>query len=169
MIVLSALIVAAAIAAGAVTIARELRAARRGAAAGDRIATLLALFAPALIDTQRDPRAFLIWQPIAKAARQLFPEEFTALDRATGATFPFSVERIEAAHAQWTADWLSWELAHDTEYKVKAAAAEHEVTTQGTAAARARLDAVEREKLDLYQRRYSEYVRTAKALQALTS
>jgi hypothetical protein len=32
---------------------------------------------------------------------------------------------------------------------------------------RARLDAIEREKLDLYQRRYAEYVRTAKALQTL--
>ena len=34
---------------------------------------------------------------------------------------------------------------------------------------RARLDAVEREKLDRYQRRYAEYVRVAKALQALSS
>jgi hypothetical protein len=33
--------------------------------------------------------------------------------------------------------------------------------------ARARLDAIEGEKLDLYQRRYADYVRTAKALQAL--
>jgi hypothetical protein len=33
---------------------------------------------------------------------------------------------------------------------------------------RAKLDAVEREKLDSYQRRYEEYVRIAKALQALT-
>jgi hypothetical protein len=32
---------------------------------------------------------------------------------------------------------------------------------------RARLDAVESEKLDLYQRRYADYVRVAKALQAL--
>ena len=34
-------------------------------------------------------------------------------------------------------------------------------------AARARLDAIEQEKLELYQRRYAEYVRVAKALQAL--
>jgi hypothetical protein len=33
---------------------------------------------------------------------------------------------------------------------------------------RARLDAVEREKLETYQRRYEEYVRVAKALQALS-
>jgi hypothetical protein len=168
-IVLSALIVAAAIAVAAIAIARELRAGRSGSASADRIATLLTLFAPALIETQRDPRAFLVWQPIARAARQLFPSECAALDTATGGRFPFPAERIEAAHAQWTADWLAWELAHDTEYKLKTAVAEQEVAQGGTAAARARLDAVEREKLDLYQRRYSEYVRTAKALQALTS
>jgi hypothetical protein len=34
--------------------------------------------------------------------------------------------------------------------------------------ARARLDAVEREKLELYQRRYEEYVRVSKALQSLS-
>jgi hypothetical protein len=168
-IVVSALIVAAAIAWAAITIAGELRAGRGGAASPDRIATLLSLFAPALIETQRDPRAFLVWQPIARAARQLFPQEFAAIDAATGHTFPFPAAMIEAAHAQWTADWLAWELAHDTEFKLKAAVAEHDVATQGTPAARARLDAVEREKLDLYQRRYSEYVRTAKALQALTA
>jgi hypothetical protein len=167
-IVLAALIVAAAIAAAAIMIVRELRASGGAAAAPDRIASLLTLFAPALIETQRDPRAFLVWQPIARAARQLFPHEFAALDAATGHTFPFPAAMIEAAHAQWTTDWLAWERAHDTEYKLKAAVAEHEVATEGTPAARARLDAVEREKLDLYQRRYSDYVRTAKALQTLT-
>jgi hypothetical protein len=53
---------------------------------------------------------------------------------------------------------------------MKAAAAQAELLASGgsgTAAARARVDAVEREKLDLYQRRYGEYVRVAKALQAL--
>ena len=170
MILLAALIVAAAIAGSAIAIARGLRAGRSGGSAStDRIATLLTLFAPALIETQRDPRAFLVWQPIARAARQLFPVEFAALDQATGGVFPFPPARIEAAHAQWTADWLAWELAHDGDYKLKAAVAEHDVAMQGTPAARARLDAIEREKLDLYQRRYAEYVRTAKALQALTS
>jgi hypothetical protein len=33
---------------------------------------------------------------------------------------------------------------------------------------RARVEAVEREKLDIYQRRYEEYVRVSKALQTLT-
>jgi len=45
---------------------------------------------------------------------------------------------------------------------------EQEIALAGTSAVlRARLDAVESEKLDLYQRRYQEYVRVAKALQAL--
>jgi len=167
-ILLSALIVAAAIGWAALQIVGEMRAARGGAGAGDRVATLLTLFAPALTAVQQDPRAFLVWQPIATAARRLFPEEFATLDRAMGGTFPFSGERIEAAHSQWTADWLAWEHVHDTEYKLKAAVAEHDLLAQGgTVVARARLDAVEREKLELYQRRYAEYVRTAKALQAL--
>jgi hypothetical protein len=167
---IAALIVAATVACSALHIAAELRAARGGAGPADRIATLLTLFAPALADTQRDPRAFLVWQPIARAARQIFPDEFAALDRAMGGTFPFTAERIEAAHAAWTADWLAWELAHDTEYKMKTAVAEHELAAQGgSTVARARLDLVEREKLDLYQRRYADYVRTAKALQALTT
>lgn len=170
MMLISAVVVAAAIAWAALQIVGELRAARNDAAPADRIATLLTLFAPALTETQRDPRAFLVWQPIARAARQIFPGEFAALDRAMGGTFPFTAARIEAAHAAWTADWLAWELAHDTEYKVKAAAAQHELSVDGRSeVARARLDAVEREKLDLYQRRYADYVRTAKALQALTA
>ena len=167
-VLLAALIVAAAIGWAALKVVGELRARREAAGTGERVATLLTLFAPALAATQQDPRAFLVWQPIAKAARQLFPEEFTALDRAMGASFPFPGERIEAAHSQWTADWLAWELAHDTEYKLKAAVAEHELSEQGgSGVARAKLDAVEREKLELYQRRYTDYVKTAKALQAL--
>ena len=167
-VLLAALIVAAAIGWAALHVVGELRARRDAAGSSERVAMLLTLFAPALAATQQDPRAFLVWQPIAKAARQLFPEEFAALDRAMGASFPFPGERIEAAHSQWTADWLAWELAHDTEYKLKAAVAEHELAAQdGSGVARARLDAVEREKLDLYQRRYTEYVKTAKALQAL--
>jgi hypothetical protein len=166
-ILLSALIVAAAIAWAGWHVGAELRAARGASAAGDRTATLLALFVPALTAVEQDPRALLVWQPVAKAARRLLPQEFTNLDRAAGATFPFPPQRIEAAHAQWTADWLAWELAHDTEYKLKAATAAQELTAPGGGLARARMDAVEREKLDRYQRRYAEYVRTAKALQAL--
>ena len=168
MIVLAALIVAAAIGWAALQIVGELRATRATTETNEHVAAMLTLFAPALTASQQDPRAFLVWQPIASAARQLFPEAFAELDRATGGAFPFPNERIEAAHAQWTADWLAWELAHDTEYKLKAAAAAHEAAAPGASpVTRARLDAVEREKLDQYQRRYTEYVRTAKALQAL--
>ena len=168
MIVLAAVIVAAAIGWGALQIVGALRATGGRSGTSDRVATLLTLFAPAIAATQQDPRACLVWQPLAKAARQLYPDDFATLDRAMAETFPFPKGRIEAAHSQWTADWLAWELAHDTEYKLKTALAEHELAAQGgSPVARARLDAVEREKLDLYQRRYAEYVRTAKALQAL--
>jgi hypothetical protein len=168
LILIAALIVAGAVAWGALQITAAVRAGRAAAGRGDQLAALLALFAPALAAAQQDPRAFLVWQPIANAARQLFPEEFASLDRAIGGTFPFTRERIDAAHGQWTADWLAWELAHDTEFKLKIATVEHELAGQGASSlARARLDAIEREKLDLYQRRYADYVKTAKALQAL--
>jgi hypothetical protein len=167
-ILLSALLVACAIAWAGWHIGNQLRAFRDRSATTESIAALLTLFAPALSEVQQDPRAFLVWQPIAKAARQLFPEEFATLDRAAGGTFPFPIARIEAAHARWTADWLAWELAHDTEYKLKVAAAQRDLAEQGGAAvARARLETIEREKLDLYQRRYAEYVQIARALQAL--
>jgi hypothetical protein len=167
-LLLCALIVAGAVVWAGWRIGVDLRAPRGGGATDDRLAAMLALFAPAFVSTQQDPRAFLVWQPIAKTARQLFPGEFARLDAAAGGTFPFSSDRIEAAHAQWTADWLAWELAHDTEYKLKAAIAEREASAQGGGGiGRARIDAIEREKLDLYQRRYADYVRMAKALQAL--
>ena len=167
MVVIAALVVAAAIAWAARLIAAEIRAAR-DAASRARAAALLDLFAPGLAAADRDPRAYLVWQPIAKITRQLFPEESAALDRAAGCVFPFSPDRLQAAHAQWTADWLAWERTHDAEYKLKAAAAAAELAAAGDSeVARARADAVEREKLDLYQRRYAEYVRVAKALQAL--
>lgn len=166
MILLSALIVATAVGWAALKIVAELRSA--SVAASDRIAMLLTLFAPAFAAIEEDPRAFLVWQPLAKATRQLFPDELAALDRAMGGTFPFASERIETAHAQWTTDWLTWEHAHDVEYKLKAAVAEDALTAHGgTAVARARFDAVEREKLEVYQRRYAEYVRVGKALQLL--
>ena len=73
--------------------------------------------------------------------------------------------RAEAreAHARWTSAWLAWELAHDEEYKLKAGAAE----AAGGADVRAAVAAIEREKLERYQRRYEEYVRIGKALAAL--
>jgi hypothetical protein len=129
---------------------------------------ILETFAPALDSAARDPRTILVWYPLARAARQMFPDELALLDRATDAAFPFSRERIQAAHARWTTDWLAWERTHDGEYKLKAAAVEAEAIASGPSPLiRARLDAIEREKLDLYQRRYEEYVRVAKALQVL--
>jgi hypothetical protein len=116
----------------------------------------------------RDPRAILEWQPLAAASRKLFPQEFAELDAAFGGMFPFNRDQIQNAHAQWTADWLAWEAAHDVEYKLKAATIEGELASGGASRLlRARLDAVEREKLDRYQRRYQEYVRVSKALQVL--
>ena len=167
MIVLAALIVAGAIWWTAQQIVGEIRAAREEAARARTLA-LVELFAPAIGAAQADPRALLAWQPLAKVARQLFPAESAALDRAAGGTFPFTTDQAQAAHAQWTADWLAWERTHDAEYKLKAAAAEQElVASGGSAVHRAKLDAIESEKLDRYQRRYSDYVRIAKALQAL--
>jgi hypothetical protein len=135
----------------------------------DRALQLLVAFAPAATAAVSDPRAVLAWQPVARVARRLFREEFALLDAAAGARFPFAPDQIQAAHGQWTADWLAWECAHDAEYKLKAAAAEADLAASNTPLARARLDAVEREKLELYQRRYQEYVRVAKAHQALAT
>ena len=101
-------------------------------------------------------------------ARQLFPDDCAALDRASGATFPFTAALIQAAHARWTSDWLAWERSHDFASKLKAAAVEQELETSGgSRVVRDRLESVEREKLDLYQHRYQDYVRVAKGLQAL--
>lgn len=169
MILLASLIVGAAVGWAAQQIAGELRAARDEASRGRSI-LLLQLLTPGLVAAQADPRALLVWQPLAKTARQLFPEEFATLDRAAGATFPFTAEQLQAAHAQWTAEWLAWEYAHDAEYKLKAAMVEQEIGAQEASPfLRSKLDAVEREKLGLYQRRYQEYVRVAKALQALSA
>jgi hypothetical protein len=166
-IILASLIVAAAIAWAALRIVAELRAGREETARA-RTAALLALFAPGVADAQRDPRGFLVWQPIAAIARRLFPSEAAALDGAAGGRFPFTVEQIQNAHAQWTAEWLAWERAHDAIYKRKAAVASAALGAGGDPSTiRGELDAIEQEKLDLYQRRYTEYVRVGKALQSL--
>src|SRR5262249_2207187 len=129
---------------------------------------VFAVFAPAAHAATDDPRAVLVWEPLARTARTLFPTEFAELDRAAGAPFPLGRERIEAAHAQWTSDWLTWEAAHDAEFRAKAAPLQEELDGgQSSPSMRARLEAVDREKLERYQRRYQEYVRVAKALQQL--
>jgi hypothetical protein len=166
LILLSALIVAAAVAWAARQIAHEL-ASRRGAD-GAQIAALLTVFSAGMTAAAEDPRALLVWQPLANAARKLFPAEFATLDRAFGGTFPFTPEQIQSAHARWTTDWLGWERTHDGECKLKAAAVEEELGDRTASPyGRARLEAVEREKLEQYQRRYEEYIRVSKALKAL--
>ena len=165
--ILAALVVAGAVAWAAMRMAGELRLAREQAAR-DRTMVLLQMFAPALAAAQADPRALLVWQPLAKGARELFPAEFASLDRASGGTFPFTTNQLQAAHATWTSDWLAWEQRHDAEFKLKAALVEHEIAGLAPSAlSRAKVEAVEREKLELYQTHYRDYVRTAKALQAL--
>ena len=160
-------LVAAAVVFAALAVTAELRRAREEAARGHVLAILTAL-APGLEAARADARALLVWQPLARAVRHAFPAESAALDAAAGQRFPFSRQAIEEAHARWTADWLAWERAHDAEFKGRAAVAEQQVADAGgSAAARAVLESVEREKLDHYQRRYQEYVQVAKALQAL--
>ncbi len=139
-------------------------------AARARTLQILALFAPGVTAAVDDPKSLLSWQPMAATARRLFPDDFAALDRAAGTVFPFSADQIEQAHARWTADWLAWEQAHDTTYKLRVAQAEAElVAAPASPLGRARLDAIEREKLEFYQARYGQYVKVAKALQALIS
>jgi hypothetical protein len=160
------LILAGAIAWAAVHVASAVERAQRQPGAGTL--HLLQLFAPA-ITSSGDPHALIAWQGLARTARALFPRDFDELDRAHGGTFPFTAAHLQAAHARWTAEWLAWERAHDAEYKLKAAEAEAALAASGgTPLMRARLDAVEREKLETYQRRYEEYVRVAKALQAIS-
>jgi hypothetical protein len=166
-LLLSAFIVAGTVAWTGWWIARELKATREEDARA-RILRLMALFSPGIGAVLDDPRALLTWQPLAATARQLFPSEFAALDRASGRSFPFGIEQIEAAHARWSADWLAWERTHDADYKLKAAQVEADISARGDSTlGRARLDAVEREKLDKYQRRYEEYARVSKALRVL--
>ena len=131
---------------------------------------MLATFAPAIVAAVDDPRALLTWSPLADASRRLFPDAFASIDRALDARFPFSQPQVRAAHARWTADWLAWERAHDFDYKLRASQAERELEQAGqlgTPIGKARLEAIEREQLERYQRRYEEYVTVAKALAAL--
>jgi hypothetical protein len=162
----AAIVVAAAVLWAARALSAELKAAR-DEAARSRALALLQTFSTGVAAAHADPRALITWVPLARAARRLLPAEFALLDAAAGASFPFSVEEIQAAHARWTADWLAWERMHDAEYKLKAVVLERELAAGGSDVARGRLEAVEREKLDLYQRRYQEYVQVAKALQSL--
>jgi hypothetical protein len=136
-------------------------------AAKSRQLALLSAFAPAVAAAAHDPKVIATWQPVVQTARALFQAEFAALEKASGATFPFSSDLIRQAHARWTTEWLVWERSHDAEFKRRAAAAHADPSAPMTAAMRAALDAIENEKLESYQRRYAEYVQIAKALQSL--
>ncbi len=163
--ILCALIVAAAVAWAARLVASRLE--TRGTE-GERRLRIIGTFAPGIAAAAEDPRALAIWQPLAVIARAQYPEDFAVLDRAAGTAFPFSADQIQAAHSRWTAEWLAWERNHDAEYKLKATLLREELGEVGmTPAARARMDAIEHEKLDRYQRRYEEYTRIARSLQAL--
>lgn len=144
---------------------RELRRRRHEAA----LQHLLTMFAPGVAAAQQDPKQILVWYPLAQTSRKLFPEAFKELDASAGGAFPFTKEQLKAAHARWTADWLAWERAHDAEYAVKAAQVQDEIDrVQATASPllRTRQAAVEQQKLERYQQRYEEYIKTAKALAA---
>jgi len=133
------------------------------------IQQLLATFAPAAAAVQQDPKQLVVWYPLAQTSRKLFPDAFKSLDEAAGGAFPFTKEQLKAAHARCSSDWLAWERAHDAEYAVKIAQVQDEIgRTQGPASAllRTRLAAVEQQKLESYQQRYEEYVKTSKALAA---
>ncbi len=131
---------------------------------------LLATFAPGIASAHQDPRQLLVWYPLARTSRTLFPDAFKELDMAAGGTFPFTKEQLNAAHSRCTADWLAWERAHDAEYSLKAAQVQDEIDRAGGPASpllRTRLAAVEQQKLERYQQRYEEYIKTANALAAL--
>ena len=166
MVILGAVIVAVAVAWAGIRITESNQASSTGQVR-DRALRALAVFAPGVSAAEQDPRAILVWEPLARAARRICGEEFALLDHAAGGTFPFSKDRLEAAYARWTADWLAWERRHDAEYKVKAALAAQHILNDPSSAERAHLDAIESEKLDMYQRRYEEYVTVARGLQRL--
>jgi hypothetical protein len=168
-LLLSAAVVAGALLLGVAQVVREIRTSREEAGRSRSLA-IVQMFAPALEAVQDDPRVLLVWQPLARAIRQLYPSESAAVDRAAGGAFPFGRDMMAAAHARWTADWLTWERTHDAEYKLKLALLQDEMAAGGdSATGRAKFEALEREKLALYQRRYEEYTRVAKSLQAMAT
>lgn len=159
------LVALAVVAAGLALLLTELKRRRRDAT----IVGLLGVFGPAASACMGDARALLAWYPLASAARRLFPDAFRELDRVAG-TFPFTGDHVQAAHARWTTEWLTWERGHDAEYRMKAAAAEQALEAADASRRpllRAELEAIERQKLESYQQRYEEYVRVARALKEL--
>jgi DNA polymerase III psi subunit len=137
-------------------------------AAEEQVQQILATFAPGAVAVQQDSRLLLVWYTLAQTSRKLFPDAFAALDRAAGGAFPFTKEQVQAAHARCSADWLAWERAHDAEFALKTAQVQEEMDRAGASSLlRTRLAAIEQQKLERYQQRYEEYIRTARALAAL--
>ena len=85
----AAFIVAAAIVAAAYLVAAELRAAREQVSRG-RALTILQAFASGIEAARADPRALLVWQPLAQAVRTLFPDECASLDAAAVQRWPIA-------------------------------------------------------------------------------
>ena len=137
-----------------------------------RCQQLLATFAPAVAAVQQDPRQMLVWYPLAQDEPEgCFPMRSEQIDRGRWRSISVHQGAVEAAHARWTSEWLAWERAHDAEYRVKAAEVQDEIDrTPGQASPllRTRLAAIEQQKLERYQQRYEEYIKTAKALAAFS-
>ncbi len=158
--------VAGAIGYGAIRIAEALTTRRRDA----QVLDLLAILGPACERAHADPRALVAWCSVAAAARRAFPVAFAILEHGSDTRFPFSPADLEAAHARWSTEWLDWERRQDAEHRARREAIEAELeraTDETASPLRARLDALEREKLEQYQRRYEEYVRVSRALKEL--
>lgn len=130
-------------------------------------AMLLTSLAPAA--ARSEPRDLLAWRDAAAAARRLFPDAVDAIETRTGEAFPFPHAVVDNAHARWTAEWLAWERRHDADFKERASGLEAELQAAGSppSAIRARLAALDDEKLQAYQQRYEEYVRIGNGLAAL--
>ena len=131
-------------------------------------ALLLASVGPAT--ARADGRELLGWRRVAAMLREVLPEAVRTIEQGTGQPFPFPREVTEDAHARRTADWLAWERAHDIRFRQRTSDLETELRGSGemdTAAGKARLAALDDEKLQDYQRRYEEYVRVGRELAAL--
>lgn len=132
-----------------------------------QVQNLLMMFGPAIAAVHAEPTRLLAWYPLAQKSRTLFPDAFVELDKAFGGRFPFSKDQVQAAHARCSSDWLAWERSHDAEFALKAAQVEDEIARAGgppSPLLRTRLAALEQQKLERYQQRYEEYIKTAKAL-----
>ncbi len=130
-------------------------------------AVLLTSLAPAA--ARAEPRELLAWRGAAETARRLFPDAVEAIERQSGEAFPFPHAVVDDAHARWTAEWLAWERRHDVDFKQRTGRLEADLEAAGgvTPAGRARLAALDDEKLQTYQQRYEEYVRIGNGLTAL--